>query len=274
MSYGRYLRDIIESAQLTEAVDELHSKLRSLGYKKDSAESTPGEKKTWWRHPSGVHPASVEELASKLGHKVKPGLWQDDKDTHTTYHPETGAHTTHQGKGLLYLGQPKKNRAGAQAHKDYAQGRDPSARYESYELDESHMSELHATISDHMDKHIASYKKMGGAEALMGHADTAAKNVAKMHNIPDHHAKKFVNDYIDSKLTEETSSELSENISSAVMLKMLKKQLTDGGYEHTHSSLAGKHSGIYFSHPKTKKQAVIRWGKIHHLSDHDSDIKD
>jgi protoheme ferro-lyase len=71
---------------------------------------------------------------------------------------------------------------------------------------ESKMSEIHSSIGEHMDDHINEYKQIGGAESLMGHADTAAKNIAKKHNIADHHAKKFVNDYIDSRLRESIDS--------------------------------------------------------------------
>jgi hypothetical protein len=59
-------------------------------------------------------------------------------------------------------------------------------------LDEGKMSELAMDIGDHMDKHISTYKKQGGSEALMGHADTTSHKIAKMHNIAHEHAKKFV----------------------------------------------------------------------------------
>jgi hypothetical protein len=69
-------------------------------------------------------------------------------------------------------------------------------------LDEGKMGELHASIGQHMDKHIGKYKKMGGAEALMSHADHAAKSISTMHKIPLEHAHKFVAGYIDSHLSE------------------------------------------------------------------------
>jgi hypothetical protein len=136
---------------------------------------------------------------------------------------------------------------------------------EETELEESKMSELHSTISDHMDGPISEYKRIGGAEALMGYAHTAALNVAKKHNIAAHHAKKFVSDYIDSKLNESVESDKStlvEFLSSAAKLKSLVKQLTDSGYEETHSYMAGKYSARHFKHPKSGDRKVIRFGKI------------
>lgn len=79
--------------------------------------------------------------------------------------------------------------------------------FESVDLEEGKMAELHADIGDHMDKHIANYKKVGGAEALMAHAAKATPKIAKMHGIEHKHAEKFVSDYIESKLNEETLAE-------------------------------------------------------------------
>jgi hypothetical protein len=122
--------------ELTEAVDPLHQKLRSLGYKLDSKESTPGEKKSWWQHKDGKHPYTHEELAPKIGHKAKEKITSYDEAE--TINHETGDRTTHQGGGLLFVGQPKKNKQGLRVRRAYAQGRDPSAMYEETEqLDEA-----------------------------------------------------------------------------------------------------------------------------------------
>lgn len=95
---------------------------------------------------------------------------------------------------------------------------------ESIELEEGKMSELHADISDHMDKHIGEYKRAGGAEALMAHAARATHKIAKLHGIEHKHAEKFVNDYIDSKLNEETLSESREiKIGDSVHVGLIKK---------------------------------------------------
>lgn len=132
--------------ELKESVDPLHQKLRALGYKKDSAESTPGEKKTWWRHPSGTHPHGPADLAKKLGH-----TFYDEEHNYDTVNQQTGERTSHQGRGLLFLGQPKKNREGKNVRRDYDNGLDPSARYEEVELKESGYPSLMAAYY-HPDK--------------------------------------------------------------------------------------------------------------------------
>jgi len=78
---------------------------------------------------------------------------------------------------------------------------------EGVELDEGKMSEIASDIGDHMDKHIANYKRVGGAESLMSHAARATPKIAKLHGIEHKHAEKFVSDYIDSKLHEEAELE-------------------------------------------------------------------
>ncbi len=65
-------------------------------------------------------------MAVELGHKTKN---EDDKTD--TFDPHSGTRTTHQGNGLLFLGQPKKNKYGKLSTVDYKSGLDPSARYES-----------------------------------------------------------------------------------------------------------------------------------------------
>ncbi len=70
-------------------------------------------------------------------------------------------------------------------------------------LDEGKMGELHADLSDHLDKHIANYKKVGGAEHFGNKTTQVASKIAKMHGIQQHHAQKFVNDYVENKLKEE-----------------------------------------------------------------------
>lgn len=78
------------------------------------------------------------------------------------------------------------------------------------QVNESRMSEVHASITNHLDKHIASFKKgkLGmdqfGVKVLDAH-----KKVAKEHGIDTKHAAKLVNDYVDSALNE--SVELNED---------------------------------------------------------------
>ncbi len=110
---------------------------------------------------------------------------------------------------------------------------------------ESKMSELHASIGDHLDKHIAAYKagKMD-AERLGDISVATHAKIAKEHNMSQLDAKKFVNDYVDSKLSEETeiksfSSFISEAIISAsgAQAERLKKKYLDpyvGSEEYTH----------------------------------------
>jgi len=82
-----------------------------------------------------------------------------------------------------------------------------NAIMEEVELDEGKMSEIASDIGQHMDKHISNYKRVGGAESLMSHAAKATPKIAKMHGIEHKHAEKFVSDYIDSKLNEESVEE-------------------------------------------------------------------
>jgi hypothetical protein len=71
------------------------------------------------------------------------------------------------------------------------------------QIEEGKMGELHADLSDHLDKHIANYKKDGGAEHFGNKTTQVASKIAKMHGIQQHHAQKFVNDYVENKLKEE-----------------------------------------------------------------------
>ena len=74
-------------------------------------------------------------------------------------------------------------------------------------LDEGKMGQLHADIEDHLGKHVANYKKMGGAEHLAHKTDQTIKHIAKLHNISHEAARKHVNDYVDNNLKEETDAE-------------------------------------------------------------------
>ena len=74
-------------------------------------------------------------------------------------------------------------------------------------LDEGKMGQLHADIEDHLGKHVANYKKMGGAEHLAHKTDQTVKHIAKLHNISHEAARKHVNDYVDNNLKEETDAE-------------------------------------------------------------------
>jgi hypothetical protein len=77
------------------------------------------------------------------------------------------------------------------------------AKEEVEQIEEGKMGELHADLSDHLDKHISNYKKVGGAEHFGNKTTQVASKIAKMHGIQQHHAQKFVNDYVENKLKEE-----------------------------------------------------------------------
>lgn len=83
-------------------------------------------------------------------------------------------------------------------------------------IGEGKMAELHASLSRHLDKHVAEYKRAGGAESL-GHKSTvAAQKISKEHGIASHHAQKFVNDYIENKLKESMKEDIrAEHIREA-----------------------------------------------------------
>jgi hypothetical protein len=80
---------------------------------------------------------------------------------------------------------------------------------EDISIDEGKMAELHASLSQHLDKHVAEYRRAGGAESL-GHKSTvAAGKISKEHGIAPHHAQKFVNDYIENKLKESMKEDIA-----------------------------------------------------------------
>ena len=87
---------------------------------------------------------------------------------------------------------------------------------ETEHLDEGKMGDLYSTISGHLDRHINEYKKRGGAEALANHVDHCVNHVAKVHQLPLVHARKFVNDYCDHNLGESNPSENTEPSCSVV----------------------------------------------------------
>jgi hypothetical protein len=100
-------------------------------------------------------------------------------------------------------------------------------------IEEGKMGELHADLSDHLDKHIDNYKKVGGADHL-GHKTTqVATKIAKMHGIQQHHAQKFVNDYVENRLKESTDVPFDPPYTKA------KGTVTDkSGAKHTPMSRA------------------------------------
>lgn len=71
-------------------------------------------------------------------------------------------------------------------------------------IEESHMSEVHASIAGHVDRHVKAFKQGKLGMDQFGSKITAAhKKVAAEHGIEHNHAVKLVNDYVDSALNEE-----------------------------------------------------------------------
>ena len=99
---------------------------------------------------------------------------------------------------------------------------------EDISIDEGKMAELHASLSQHLDKHVAEYKRAGGAESL-GHKSTvAAGKISKEHGIAPHHAQKFVNDYIENKLKESMKEDIrAEHVREAVEYKGIGTDVVD-----------------------------------------------
>lgn len=72
-------------------------------------------------------------------------------------------------------------------------------------LEEDKTSDLHSTISHHLDKHISDFKSgHTGMDQFGSKVLAAHKSVAKHHGLEHKHAVKAVNDYVDSKLNEGT----------------------------------------------------------------------
>jgi hypothetical protein len=116
LSFNEYIK---ESTDTT-----VHQKLRSLGYKKDTAETSAGVARTWYKHPSGKHPLSTADLAKHLGHT------HENDSSHVrsmeTRHKETGEWTSIHGQepGGIVVSTPKKNKQGKMAEKRHSQGYD------------------------------------------------------------------------------------------------------------------------------------------------------
>jgi len=82
---------------------------------------------------------------------------------------------------------------------------------EEIELDEGKMGDLAGEIGRHLDKHIDDYKAHGGAEHLGHKTIDTAKKIVKSHGLHPTHAQKFVNDYVEKRLAEETLDEISQH---------------------------------------------------------------
>lgn len=90
---------------------------------------------------------------------------------------------------------------------------------EEVELEEGKMGQIHADIEDHLGKHLADYKAHGGAEHFGAKTVKTAQHISKLHGIEQKHAQGLVNQYVDSKLKEET--EMSDKLTYAQFMEQL-----------------------------------------------------
>ena len=114
-------------------------------------------------------------------------------------------------------------------------------------IEESHMSEVHASIAGHVDRHVKAFKQGKLGMDQFGSKITAAhKKVAAEHGIEHKHAVKLVNDYVDSALNEEVEldegtdlADYHDSMASKHFSKM--KDATDNETSHKHSTAADLH---------------------------------
>ena len=141
---------------------------------------------------------------------------------------------------------------------------------EEVELDEGRMAELHASISDHMDKHIDHYKKTGGAEHLMHKADQAAHKISVEHGISHDDAYKHISDHIENRLTEEVAAnsvagdgvDMNPNGKKTVMTKEpLKRKKLEDFKEYVELEEAGLWDNIHAKRKRIKNGSGERMRK-------------
>jgi hypothetical protein len=135
---------------------------------------------------------------------------------------------------------------------------------------EGRMAELHASISDHMDKHIDHYKKTGGAEHLMHKADQAAHKVSAEHGISHDSAYKHISDHIETRLTEEVAAnsvagdgvDMNPNGKKTVMTKEpLKRKKLEDFKEYVELEEAGLWDNIHAKRKRIKNGSGERMRK-------------
>lgn len=111
------------------------------------------------------------------------------------------------------------HQAKADQHHDWAMQHKNGVRKEEVELQEGKMGQIHADIEDHLGKHLADYKAHGGAEHFGAKTVKTAQHISKLHGIEQKHAQGLVNQYVDSKLKEET--EMSDKLTYAQFVEQL-----------------------------------------------------
>ena len=118
--------------------------------------------------------------------------------------------------------------------------KEQKAMGEEVELQEGKMGQIHADIEDHLGKHLADYKAHGGAEHFANKVLKTHDHIAKLHGLEKKHAVSLVNNYVDSRINEETNEQ------SADRKKQLKRfndqakgSMLNGGIPHPTQSLPG-----------------------------------
>lgn len=77
----------------------------------------------------------------------------------------------------------------------------PQKNLDAFNLEESHMSELHAEIADHLETPLHAFRNKRINPEVMGeHCIKLAKLLAKKHKIDYHTMQELVNQYIDNEL--------------------------------------------------------------------------
>ena len=108
-------------------------------------------------------------------------------------------------------------------------------------IDEGKMGDLAGEIGRHLDKHIDDYKAHGGAEHLGYKTIDTAKKIVKSHNLHPTHAQKFVNDYVEKRLSEEQLDEISQHTLDKAWHKRYQQAISAerGGpeWEKAHKSM-------------------------------------
>ena len=116
-------------------------------------------------------------------------------------------------------------------------------------IDEGKMGDLAGEIGRHLDKHIDDYKANGGAEHLGHKTVDTAKKIVKSHGLHPDHAQKFVNDYVEKRLSEEIQTKVQKHFGGPrgkdynVKIDFTTNAGERGSHVHTiKNATSGKHA--------------------------------
>lgn len=187
--------------------------MKKKGYKshvKEEVELEEGYDKS-----SDFHKAA-RSMARSHGGKA---TFNADGSAHVRFNDTvTGRSTVNPSGTLLHTGSDMANRAVKDHGKGTVDGNTVHFK-EEVELNEGKMGQIHADIEDHLGAHLDNYKKVGGAEHFGAQTVKTAKHIAKLHGIEEKHAQGLVNQYVDSKLQEET--DMSDKLTYAQFVEQL-----------------------------------------------------